>query len=191
MTGKRGIVYNKRSAICLSRRNIPIRPTSQSGLLPYLKRGRNIPAVASTSSGETVIDRLEINDGSVVQTALPSSLSYLRLNPVQSVRQSPSDNICTSFSIRRCHTWVSCNTDISAVQDQPVMSPRQQLFGDMFDKLAFGFKRRFRVVRQSNPVRDPEYVGIYRHGREIERNGQYHVGRLSAYPRNGEQFVEG
>lgn len=66
--------------------------------------------------------------------------------------------------------WFTGDTNISAVQYQPVMRPWYEFFGDVFDELQFRSKRGFCICGQANSVGHPEYMCIHRHGRFIKNH---------------------
>ena len=72
-------------------------------------------------------------------------------------------------------------TNITSVQNQPMMSRRQDLRRNIFYQLFLSFQRRFCVIHQPDPVRYPENMRIHRHGRFVECHCHHNIGRLTPH----------
>ena len=63
------------------------------------------------------------------------------------------------------------------------MCPGDQFFGYVFNQLLFSLKRVFGMAGQTNPFRDPEYMGVNGHCGFVINDRGDHIGRFAAYPR--------
>src|ERR1700733_15333618 len=80
------------------------------------------------------------------------------------------------------------HADITAVQDQPVMSMQQKAVRDDAHKSVFDLARRF-AGRDGEAVGDSEHVGVDGQRRLAEDGVEHHIGSLAANTRQGFQLL--
>ena len=66
---------------------------------------------------------------------------------------------------------MTCSTDVSAMQYQPMMGYRDELGGNMLDQSTFGAERCLGAASQPEAVGNPKYVSIDRHRRFVKHDG--------------------
>jgi hypothetical protein len=72
------------------------------------------------------------------------------------------------------------------MQYEPVMGFRDLFLWNERNKLPFGLQRVLCTDGQSQPVRDPENMGVDRHGGLIEYDGRHYIG---SFPAHAWQFL--
>ena len=82
------------------------------------------------------------------------------------------------------------HADVTPVEDQPVVSHRQQVRRDVLFERQLGLKGRFGVGRQADAVRDAEDVRIDRHHLLLPQHRAQHVGRLAAHARQALHLLQ-
>jgi hypothetical protein len=83
------------------------------------------------------------------------------------------------------------HTDISSVQDQPVMGDMDHFAGNELQQLLLGGKRRFSVHGQADTGGDAEDMGIDGHIRLVIDNGSDYIGGFATDAWQTHQFFNG
>ena len=80
-----------------------------------------------------------------------------------------------------CAAGAPRQTNVSAVQNQPVVRLCQQWFWEMFCQLLLTLQRRLCIVSQSDSCRYSEHVRIYGHNVHIEQHCAHYICSLSPH----------